>query len=128
MPQWEDIHMRCTSGNTNSGERWSYQCERSIEDSYKDISHSEVHNEQVGSGLCALVFQHHMAHHGVSEQGDDYDERVSCHQYPLDLPVMRLPKATPLVDQSAPVLQHPVVKVQEEKFRCPVIQLPRDVK
>ena len=109
------------------GERGSYQGEGRVEHSDEDVSQSQVHDEQAGGGLGALVLHHHMAHQSVSEQRHHDDQGVRGHQQRLHAPVLRLPAAALPIGQRTPVLQHPLVKVQEEEPGGPVIQLPRHV-
>lgn len=116
-----------TSTKTERG-GGSHQGEGGVEDSDEDICHGQVHDEQAGGGLGAFVFHHYMADQRVSEQGDHDDEGVGGHQQRLHAPVLPLPAAALLTGQRAPVLQHPLVKVQEEKARSAVIQLSRNVK
>lgn len=68
-----------------------------------------------------------MAHQRVPEQRDDDDQGVRGHEQHLHAAVLRLLPAALSVGQRAPVLQHPLVKVQQEEDRSSVPRLSRRV-
>lgn len=51
----------------------SYQCEGGVEDSDHHIGHGQVDDEEAGGRVHPLVLDHHVAHQGVSKEGDADD-------------------------------------------------------